>query len=45
MFMPGYNNREINFNEPIPEMIERLKREHRNFESKLDDADNIINRI
>ena len=42
--MPGHNNREINFNEPIPEMIERLKREHRNFESKLDDADNIINR-
>jgi hypothetical protein len=26
-------------------MIERLKREHRNFESKLDDADDIINRI
>ena len=25
-------------------MIERLKREHRNFESKLADADNIINR-
>jgi hypothetical protein len=25
-------------------MIERLKREHRNFESKLDDADDIINR-
>lgn len=44
MFMPGHNNREINFNEPIPEMIERLKREHRNFESKLDVADNIINR-
>jgi hypothetical protein len=44
MFMPGHNNREINFNEHIPEMIERLKREHRNFESKLDDADNIINR-
>jgi iron-sulfur cluster repair protein YtfE (RIC family) len=34
----------INFNEPIPEMIERLKREHRNFESRLDKVDNTINR-
>ena len=34
----------INFNEPIPEMIERLKREHRNFESRLDKVDNSINR-
>jgi hypothetical protein len=25
-------------------MIERLKREHRSFESKLDEADNSINR-
>lgn len=41
--MPG-NSSKINFDEPIPEMIERLKREHRNFESKLDEADNIINR-
>ena len=38
--MPG----KINFNEPIPEMIERLKREHRNFESKLDEAGNHIYR-
>jgi hypothetical protein len=38
------NRKRINFNEPIPELIERLKREHRNFESKLNDADNIINR-
>src|SRR5215207_1712453 len=43
--MPDNNsNKIINFNEPIPELIERLKREHRNFESKLDEADNIINR-
>ena len=42
--MPSNNSSNINFNEPIPEMIERLKREHRNFESKLADADNIINR-
>jgi hypothetical protein len=34
----------INFNEPIPEMIERLKREHRKFESRLDKVDNTINR-
>jgi hemerythrin-like domain-containing protein len=34
----------IDFNEPIPEMIERLKREHRNFESRLDKVDNSINR-
>ena len=34
----------INFNGPIPEMIERLKREHRNFESRLDKVDNTINR-
>jgi hypothetical protein len=38
------NSKRINFNESIPELIERLKREHRNFESKLNDADNIINR-
>jgi hypothetical protein len=38
------NRKRINFNEPIPELIERLKREHRSFESKLNDADNIINR-
>ena len=40
--MTGSNR--INFNEPIPEMIERLKREHRNFESRLDKVDNSINR-
>jgi hemerythrin-like domain-containing protein len=34
----------INFDEPISEMIERLKREHRNFESRLDKVDNSINR-
>ena len=34
----------INFNEPIPDMIERLKKEHRSFESKLNEADNSINR-
>jgi iron-sulfur cluster repair protein YtfE (RIC family) len=44
VYMPGNNKSKINFNEPIPELIERLKREHRNFESKLDEVDNIINR-
>ena len=38
--MPG----RINFIEPLPEMIERLIIEHRNFESKLDEADNTVNR-
>jgi hypothetical protein len=42
--MPGNNSSKINFNEPIPELIERLKREHRNFESKLNEADNSVNR-
>jgi iron-sulfur cluster repair protein YtfE (RIC family) len=42
--MTGSSNSKINFNEPIPEMIERLKREHRNFESRLDKVDNSINR-
>jgi hemerythrin superfamily protein len=42
--MLGPDSKRINFNEPIPELIERLKREHRNFESKLNEADNIINR-
>ena len=42
--MQGNNSSKINFDEPIPEMIERLKREHRNFESKLDEADNTVNR-
>jgi iron-sulfur cluster repair protein YtfE (RIC family) len=40
----GSRNNRINFNEPISDMIERLKREHRSFESKLDEADNSINR-
>lgn len=42
--MPGKNSSKINFSEPIPEMIERLKKEHRNFESTLDEADNSVNR-
>jgi len=29
----------INFDEPIPDLIERLKREHRQFESKLAELD------
>lgn len=37
------NDNRINFKEPIPDMIERLKREHRSFEAKLDEADNSIN--
>jgi hemerythrin-like domain-containing protein len=41
--MPGSTSSRIDFNEPIPEMIERLKREHRNFESRLDKVDNSIN--
>jgi hemerythrin-like domain-containing protein len=42
--MPGSTSSRIDFNEPIPEMIERLKREHRNFECRLDKVDNSINR-
>lgn len=42
--MPGSTSSRIDFNEPIPEMIERLKREHHNFESRLDKVDNSINR-
>lgn len=34
----------IDFNEPIPDMIERLTKEHRSFESKLNEADDSINR-
>lgn len=37
-------NIRINFNEPIADMIERLKKEHRSFESKLNEAYNSINR-
>jgi hemerythrin-like domain-containing protein len=40
--MPSSTSSRIDFNEPIPEMIERLKREHRNFESRLDKVDNSI---
>jgi hypothetical protein len=32
------------FNECIPDTIERLTREHRNFESRLNEADNSVNR-
>lgn len=32
------------FNECIPDTIERLTREHRNFESRLNEADDSINR-
>lgn len=47
MIASSSNNKDknrINFNEPIPDMIERLKKEHRSFESKLNEADNSINR-
>jgi hypothetical protein len=33
----------INFDEPINNMIERLKSEHRNFEIKLQEVEDIIN--
>ena len=33
----------INFDEPINNMIERLKSEHRNFESKLQAVEEAIN--
>ncbi|HEY9387910.1 MAG TPA: hemerythrin domain-containing protein [Nitrososphaeraceae archaeon] len=36
-------NRKINFNEPIPQMIERLTREHRSFESKLEEVEHSVN--
>ena len=32
----------INFDEPIPDMIDRLISEHRNFEIKLQEAENVI---
>ena len=35
----------INFDEPIPDMIDRLISEHRNFEIKLQEAENAINSI
>ena len=34
----------VYFNERIPDTIERLIREHRNFDSRLDEADDSINR-
>jgi iron-sulfur cluster repair protein YtfE (RIC family) len=37
------SNRRINFNEPIPQMIERLKTEHRSFESKITEVQDSIN--
>ena len=33
----------INFDEPIADMIERLKSEHRNFETKLQEIEDVIN--
>jgi hypothetical protein len=33
----------INFDEPIADMIERLKSEHRNFETKLQEIEDAIN--
>ena len=42
--MLNNNSNKIDFDEPIPEMIERLKREHRNFESKLNETEDSINR-
>ena len=33
----------INFDEPIADMIERLKSEHRNFETKLEELEDVIN--
>ena len=36
-------SRRIDFNEPIPQMIERLKSEHRNFESKIVEVQGNIN--
>jgi hemerythrin len=37
------SSRRIDFNEPIPQMIERLKSEHRSFESKLVEIQSSIN--
>jgi hypothetical protein len=41
--MLSNNCNKIDFDEPIPEMIERLKIEHRNFESKLNEIEEGIN--
>jgi hypothetical protein len=37
------SSRKIDFNEPIAQMIERLKSEHRSFESKLAEVQGSIN--
>jgi hemerythrin-like domain-containing protein len=37
------SSRRIDFNEPIPQMIERLKSEHRSFESKIAEVQDSIN--
>jgi hemerythrin-like domain-containing protein len=37
------SSRKIDFNEPIPKMIERLKSEHRSFESKIVEIQGGIN--
>jgi hypothetical protein len=37
------STRRIDFNEPIPQMIERLKSEHRSFESKMIQIQDSIN--
>jgi hemerythrin-like domain-containing protein len=37
------SNGRIDFNEPIPQMIERLKTEHRSFESKITEVQDSIN--
>ncbi|HET7284013.1 MAG TPA: hemerythrin domain-containing protein [Nitrososphaeraceae archaeon] len=37
------SSRRIDFNEPIPKMIERLKSEHRSFESKIAEVQGSIN--
>jgi hypothetical protein len=37
------SSRKIDFNEPIPKMIERLKSEHRSFESKIAEIQGSIN--
>ncbi len=42
---PNNNNirKRINFDEPIADMIERLKFEHHNFETKLREVEDVIN--
>ncbi|HET7284428.1 MAG TPA: hemerythrin domain-containing protein [Nitrososphaeraceae archaeon] len=37
------SSRRIDFNEPIPQMIERLKSEHRSFESEIAEVQDSIN--